>query len=989
MPGEQVAWGDYNNDSWVDFSGDGTIYRNTGGSSFASTGYNAGNDAIWGDFDNDGFLDLFNYAGKTLYRGVNGTSFVNESSKLPSLPTSISRGAVWADLNNDAFIDLYVGGYEVWQPTTYPDFILTYNPTAQQYSLPWQETVYRARGVTAADFDRDGDQDVYVSNYRLQPNRLWQNDGSGNMTDVAHSLGVAGTNNGGYYGHTIGSAWGDFDNDGYLDLFVGNFSHAAAWQDRAKLYRNLGPSGGYHFQLMKTFDNADWQESYASPALADYDNDGDLDIYFTTVYPGDYPRMYRNNGNWSFTNVTGSVGLGGIGSTYQAAWADVDNDGDLDLATAGRLFVNNSQANGNHWLKIHLEGDGENVNSAAIGAQVRVHAGTQMITRQVEAGTGEGNQNDLTMHFGLGSHDDPVDVEILWPDGTLETITSVDTNQLFQWKWGEIDAEVFIGPGSDWSVDENWLGGTSPGNGATIPKLHIQNGSTVNFTMTQGITEIAGEQSEFCVGRPDKGGGTMNVTGGILYINSEADTIIGVATDTTTSIGLLSVSGQGGFLGKAPVRLGDGTGASGFLGVSEDGQAVIQNALILGSNSGAGYVALSGNGSLSVDDLDVSQGYVSFTSESDASLTMTSKNQLYFEQMVATGKIRVQGAVVSDPFETVFWVDRDTLSLASSYHEGFVGSGSDWNDDANWVDGTSPGSDATLDDVLHVMKGSTANHTAAQGTTTITGRFRLGRPDHGGGTVNLSGGTLHVNSLEEVIIGTADGTASGNGMLNISGSGQFVANGKVTLGSGVGSFGVIDISEDGVAGILADLAFGESGGIGFVILSEGGSLTTADLLFTSGWLSFVEASDASLTVLDKDQAYFQSLVADQWIRIDNAAVTGAFADYFQVDGSTLSLLIQLLVGDLDGDGFVGGSDLDIIRSFWGQAVTPGNLLHGDPSGDGFVGGDDLDILRAHWGEGTPPGAAPEPSTWIGLLGLLTASLMLGRSCRRSPAYTSV
>ena len=514
----------------------------------------------------------------------------------------------------------------------------------------------------------------------------------------------------------------------------------------------------------------------------------------------------------------------------------------------------------------------------------------------------------------------------------------------------------------------------SPGNGATIQKLYVQNDSTVNYTSAQGITEISGEQSEFCVGRPDEGGGTMNVTGGILHVKSEEDAVIGVATDTT-STGLVSVSGQGIVVSESPLRLGEGAGTLGFFGVSDDGRAVIQNSVILGSNGGSGFVSLSGNGSLSADDLDVSQGYVSFASQGNASLTVTNEDQLYFEQMVAIGEIRLQGAVVSDPFETVFWVDRDTLSLASSYHGGFVGSGSDWNDNANWVDGTSPGSDATLDDVLYVMKGATANHTTAQGTTTVTGRFRLGRPDHGGGTVNLSGGTLHVNSLEEVIIGAADGTASGNGMLNISGSGLFLSNGQVTLGSGVGSFGLIDISEDGAAGILADLAFGESGGLGFVILSDSGSLTAADLLFTSGWLSFVDDSDASLTVLDKDQAYFESLAANQWIRIDNAPVTGAFADYFQVDGSTLSLLIQLLVGDLDGDGFVGGSDLDIIRNFWGQAVTPGSKLHGDPSGDGFVGGDDLDEVRAHWGEGTPPMAVPEPSTIIlSLLGALVLAV---------------
>ena len=81
-------------------------------------------------------------------------------------------------------------------------------------------------------------------------------------------------------------------------------------------------------------------------------------------------------------------------------------------------------------------------------------------------------------------------------------------------------------------------------------------------------------------------------------------------------------------------------------------------------------------------------------------------------------------------------------------------------------------------------------------------------------------------------------------------------------------------------------------------------------------------------------------------------------------------------GDLDGDGFVGGTDLDIVRSFWGQSVTAGNRLHGDVSGDGVVGGDDLDEVRAHWGEGTPPdpSAVPEPSTIVLCLGLILLAI---------------
>ena len=113
---------------------------------------------------------------------------------------------------------------------------------------------------------------------------------------------------------------------------------------------------------------------------------------------------------------------------------------------------------------------------------------------------------------------------------------------------------------------------------------------------------------------------------------------------------------------------------------------------------------------------------------------------------------------------------------------------------------------------------------------------------------------------------------------------------------------------------------------------------------------------------------------------DGSAGASAYAFFNAV---TLEILDSSAIpGDLDGDGFVGGADLDIVRSFWGQNVTLGNKLHGDPSGDGFVGGADLDLVRAHWGEGTPPApdAVPEPSTLIGLFGLF-GLIFVGSVCR--------
>jgi len=178
---------------------------------------------------------------------------------------------------------------------------------------------------------------------------------------------------------------------------------------------------------MDELDGADWVEGYAAPAFGDYDNDGDLDL-FVTVFPGyGDSRLYRNDGGWNFTNVTGEEGLDWVDASQQAAWADFDNDGDLDLLSGAKLMVN--LGNDNHWLKIKLVGDGQSVNSAAIGAQVRITVpGLGTLSRQVEAGTATtGNQNDMTLHFGLGSFSGQVQLEVLWPDGTTEYVdTPVD-----------------------------------------------------------------------------------------------------------------------------------------------------------------------------------------------------------------------------------------------------------------------------------------------------------------------------------------------------------------------------------------------------------------------------------------------------------------------------------------------------------------------------------------------------------------------------------
>jgi len=429
--GGTAAWADYDGDGWTDVLIGGALFRNVDGERFEPVALPEGaasSSGTWGDCDNDGDLDLFTYGRSFALALNNGDGSFTLSEGLPDVPVVQSLGAAWVDLNADGWLDLYVGGYETWEEAVYPDAILL-NEGAGRFREAWRSSAAgkrSGRGVTAADVDDDGDADVYVSNYRLQPNFLWLNTGEVPPPEVAAERGVAGAakseidyTGGIRYpvsGHTIGSAWGDLDDDGLIDLFVGNFSHPPDYQDRPMFMRNTG-APDYHFENLSATAALAWQESFASPALADFDNDGDLDLYFTTVYQGDHSVLCRNDGGWRFTDVTSDAGIAAE-RTYQAAWADFDGDGDLDLLTGGQLYENRAAA-GQHWLRVRVQGPG-----SAIGAVARVRLEERTLTRQVESSTGQGNQSEMALHFGLGEHTGPVEVEVRWPDGATRTVSA-------------------------------------------------------------------------------------------------------------------------------------------------------------------------------------------------------------------------------------------------------------------------------------------------------------------------------------------------------------------------------------------------------------------------------------------------------------------------------------------------------------------------------------------------------------------------------------
>ncbi|MFQ5901689.1 MAG: FG-GAP-like repeat-containing protein, partial [Thermodesulfobacteriota bacterium] len=427
----KVAWGDYNNDGFEDLLLDGPrLFKNLGGGVFEEVTEDTGmgalkrfNGGIWGDFNNDGFLDIYLMSSKKdlLLKNSGNGGFKNVTMEAFGLmPSESTEAAAWGDFNNDGLLDLYVAVMErkgselgicskdrLWRNEDDG----TFKDITEEAGIKSDEGMC-GRGVVWGDFNNDGFSDIMVSNYRLDPNFLWKNNGDSTFVEVAEEKRIQGEEVEGAYGHTIGSVFGDIDNDGDLDLFSANLAHSRyiEFSDKSMLLIN---SNGKSFKFSKTFEisGITYAETHSDPSFGDVDNDGDLDLYITSVYPGENSFLYLNNGSGTFRDVSWLSGTR-VKNGWGSAFADIDNDGDLDLAVASRegihLFSNNG--NDNHYLTVKFRSS--SCNSFGIGSRVKISYKDKEQIREVRTGKGTGTEDSIPVEFGLGRYNGMVDIEV-------------------------------------------------------------------------------------------------------------------------------------------------------------------------------------------------------------------------------------------------------------------------------------------------------------------------------------------------------------------------------------------------------------------------------------------------------------------------------------------------------------------------------------------------------------------------------------------------
>jgi hypothetical protein len=454
------------------------LYRNRGAWRFEDVTDSAGlGDRRHGlgvaaaDMDNDGDQDLYvnNDGPNVLYRNEGNGRFRDVTAEAGvANGDRVGAAVCWLDVDRDGRLDLFVSNYIVHTPdrlgpttmrgiSAYPSPLAFEPETNSLYRNRGDDrfedvsessgiAAYRGSGMGAvcADYDLDGDTDIFVCN-DMRANFLLQNDGKGVFTDVALFEGTAfdvtGTEQG-----SMGVDCGDFNNDGWFDFMMTNYQ-----DEMPVLYRN---SGKGFFDDVSRLTGAGI--SAVRPVTwgvgwVDFDNDGDRDIFMATGHLEDNASLkddtvsyetpnilMMNLGHETFVDVSAKAGSGLAvkRSSRGVGFDDLDNDGDIDVVILNSrrepTILRNDSPVGNHWLQIRLQGTslhGITANRDGVGSYVRVTAGDLVQVDEVHSGRGYQGHHGMRLHFGLGKRDQIDMVEVRWLGGKVERFTDLQVDR--------------------------------------------------------------------------------------------------------------------------------------------------------------------------------------------------------------------------------------------------------------------------------------------------------------------------------------------------------------------------------------------------------------------------------------------------------------------------------------------------------------------------------------------------------------------------------
>ncbi len=544
--GAAAAAGDYNNDGRLDLyvtnaqkGKPNYLYRNNGDGTFTDVAPSAGiaylngdsgtsMDCIWGDYDNDGWIDLYvvRWGTDVLFRNNGEGSFTDVTEKCfrkrdgsPGTQWANGNAAIFFDYNLDGRLDIYVGNYfeeiDLWHLEStrimHDDFEMSRN--AGRSFLYRQEPdgtfaeVAESLGledpgwtlaVGSADINNDGWPDLYCAD-DFGPDQLFLNRRDGTFANVTKDAIGFDTKKG------MNVDFGDFNNDGWIDIYVTNITTAEYLQEGNMLWHNNGLAEDGTLTLTDvSLETGTYDGGWGWGAkFFDYDHDGDLDIIalngFISAGEGNYwydlatwtvtesdstdaanwpaignrsfsgherARLWRNDGLYTFTEQSEQAGITTTRDGRGVVTFDYDNDGDLDVFIANQnqppnLYQNNIQSK-NHWLMVALEADHTTgVNRDAVGARVTVLTSLGRQFRDRDGGNSYCGQSDPRLHFGLGTQDRVELLEVRWPDGGLQYLEDVPADQIVTVRQSPAayasQIAIAVGPPKPWKrpTDEN------------------------------------------------------------------------------------------------------------------------------------------------------------------------------------------------------------------------------------------------------------------------------------------------------------------------------------------------------------------------------------------------------------------------------------------------------------------------------------------------------------------------------------------------------